>query len=642
MNSNFYKYFSLLFAICCFSASVDAQVYVNVTATGTNDGSSWTNAYSSLQNALDNAASGNEVWVAAGTYSPGSAVTDFFNVGVQGQAIYGGFAGTETMLSQRDIATNKTILSGDVSDDDVANDFTTNRSDNNYHVMWVVDTIDNTTIIDGFYIEHGNTQPATGSGNDRRGGGILSYGSPIIRNCTFTQNYGYYGGSIYPRGGGANNVLVENCTFNNNDAGFGSGAYLVAGGAFNDCIFSNSYATRGAGVYCAGDLTIFNNCEFKNLGDQTTRGGALYGATGITMNNCLVNLSSGIWGGAIYATDILNIDSCTFSNSATVEAGGILCAFDAVVNITNSTFEGNAADRGGALYAQNDSVVLNVENCYFFGNSAAGSGGSIYALAGPLVNVNNSEFDLNAADFGAGIAFSSGDGKTGKDRLTVTNSKFHDNIAGSQGAAINISNVDSVFLTSCLIYENIANGNGNGGGISFNSGDTLPVYASLMNLTFANNVGLLASNIAAWEDEATEGDVTIVMQNTILYDNIGPSYAIEAGTPLVISNGGNISLDNSLMAEFTNTNDLNATDPLFLDEVNRDYRLHYNSPAVDKGIPTNAPLTDINGDPRLGVLDIGAIEHFIAVNTQQALLIENNFDVYPNPVRETLRFSLEK
>ena len=122
MNSNFYKYFSLLFAICCFSASVDAQVYVNVTATGTNDGSSWTNAYSSLQNALDNAASGNEVWVAAGTYSPGSAVTDFFNVGVQGQAIYGGFAGTETMLSQRDIATNKTILSGDVSDDDVAND----------------------------------------------------------------------------------------------------------------------------------------------------------------------------------------------------------------------------------------------------------------------------------------------------------------------------------------------------------------------------------------------------------------------------------------------------------------------------------------------------------------------------------------
>ena len=109
----------------------------------------------------------------------------------------------------------------------------------------------------------------------------------------------------------------------------------------------------------------------------------------------------------------------------------------------------------------------------------------------------------------------------------------------------------------------------------------------------------------------------------------------------MISNGGNISLDNSLMAEFTNTNDLNATDPLFLDEVNRDYRLHYNSPAVDKGIPTNAPLTDINGDPRLGVLDIGAIEHFIAVNTQQALLIENNFDVYPNPVRETLRFSLE-
>ena len=642
MNSNFYKYFSLLFTIFCFSASANAQVYVNAAATGTNDGSSWANAYVNLQSALDNAASGSETWVAAGTYSPGSAVSDFFNVGLQGQAIYGGFVGTETMLSQRDIATNQTILSGDVSNDDVANDFVNNRSDNNYHVMWVVDTIDNTTIIDGFSIEHGNTLPATGSGNDRRGGGILSYGSPIIRNCTFTQNYGHYGGSLYPRGSGANNILVEDCTFSDNEASYGGAAvYLLAGGIFNDCVFEDSYSPRGGAVYSAGDLTTFNNCDFTNLGDGTTRGGAIYGSSGITLNNCLVDLSSGIWGGAIYATDVTNIDSCIFSNTTTTEAGGILCAFDAVVNITNSNFEGNAADRGGALYVQNDSVILNVDNCYFFANSALGNGGGIYGLAGAIIQVSNSDFDFNIADFGACIAINSGDGKTVKDRLTVTNSKFYDNISSNQGGAINISNVDSVFLTSCLIHDNIANGTGNGGGISFNSGDTLPVYASLMNLTLANNIGLFASNIAAWEDDASSGNLTIVMQNTILYDNLGLNYVVEAGSPLVVSNGGNLSSDPTLMAEFTNTNDLNTTDPLFIDEVNRDYRLHYNSPAVDKGIATNAPLTDVNGDPRLGILDMGAIEYFITVNTQQTLLVENNFDVYPNPVRETLSFSLE-
>ena len=51
-----------------------------------------------------------QVWVAAGTYSGYNSSTRFPMV--SGVEVYGGFAGTETLLSERDVENNKTILDG--------------------------------------------------------------------------------------------------------------------------------------------------------------------------------------------------------------------------------------------------------------------------------------------------------------------------------------------------------------------------------------------------------------------------------------------------------------------------------------------------------------------------------------------------
>ena len=72
-------------------------VYVKTGATGANNGTSWQNAFTSLASAVNVANACENIWVAAGTYPTSGAIL-FLN---NGATIYGGFAGTETNLSQR-------------------------------------------------------------------------------------------------------------------------------------------------------------------------------------------------------------------------------------------------------------------------------------------------------------------------------------------------------------------------------------------------------------------------------------------------------------------------------------------------------------------------------------------------------------
>jgi hypothetical protein len=73
-------------------------IYVNAAATGANSGASWTDAYPTLQQALDAATSGSEIWVAAGVYIPSQRTDPADPLTVtfalkNGVAIYGGFNG---------------------------------------------------------------------------------------------------------------------------------------------------------------------------------------------------------------------------------------------------------------------------------------------------------------------------------------------------------------------------------------------------------------------------------------------------------------------------------------------------------------------------------------------------------------------
>jgi len=134
--------------VTCFAPAAEAAViYVDASAGGSGSGRSWTNAHTDLQAALEAASSGDEIWVSTGTYSPGSAPEDTFEM-KNCVRIYGGFAGTETRRSQRDPAVSITVLSG---------------GNNNYHVVTADTGVGNSALLDGLTVTGGKL------GNGERG-----------------------------------------------------------------------------------------------------------------------------------------------------------------------------------------------------------------------------------------------------------------------------------------------------------------------------------------------------------------------------------------------------------------------------------------------------------------------------------------
>src|SRR5690606_30817337 len=115
-----YLFFTIILIL--FSRYGFSQIiYVAQNATG--NGTSWANATGNLKFALSNAVAGTQVWVKEGIYYPTTCtICDFskrdtrFSI-PNGIKLYGGFSGTETAISQRDVNAHPTYLSGDIDQD---------------------------------------------------------------------------------------------------------------------------------------------------------------------------------------------------------------------------------------------------------------------------------------------------------------------------------------------------------------------------------------------------------------------------------------------------------------------------------------------------------------------------------------------
>jgi predicted outer membrane repeat protein len=329
--------------------------YVNDDASGSNNGTSWADAYTSLQSAI--AYSCTEIWVAAGTYKPdASDRTISFNL-ESGTAIYGGFAGTETLFSQRDYVSNVTTLSGDLNGDDI--EFS-NNGENSYHVV-NGGVANNTAILNGFTIIGGN---ANGSSANSFGGGMYNNSSsPSLANITFVGNAGDTGGGMYNN---SSSPSLTNVTFVGNTANYGGGMYNFSSNpSFTNVTFIGNTANEGGGMY--------------NLSSSPS-------LTTITFSSNTGNISGG---GLINDLSSPSLTNVTFSGNTAPEGGGMYNRNSSFSSLTNVTFSSNTAGYGGGMYTTNTSHP-NLTNVTFSGNTASTSGGGIFVTGlGSSLNLKN-------------------------------------------------------------------------------------------------------------------------------------------------------------------------------------------------------------------------------------------------------------
>ena len=340
--------------------SASSVLYAAPTATGSADCSSWANACT-LQTALTNATSGDQIWVQQGVHRPGSNQTDTFTL-KDGVAVYGGFAGTETSLNQRDWQTNVTVLSGDIDQNDIAdaNGVVTSAMDiagnNAYHVVTGGGT-NNTAVLDGFVITAGNANIPL---DDAGGGMYNNNSSPTLRNLIFSGNAANSGGGMANLN--SSNPTLTNVTFSGNAADFG-------GGMYNE---NSSNPT-------------LTNVTFSGNDANSNGGGMFNQSSSPTLTNvAFIGNTAGSWGGGMdnIANSSPTLTNVIFSGNAASFQGGGMGSFFSSLTLTNVTFSGNTAGSsgGGMEHGNSNSTLTNV---IMWGNTAPSSAG-IFHYGGTL------------------------------------------------------------------------------------------------------------------------------------------------------------------------------------------------------------------------------------------------------------------
>lgn len=337
---------------------ISRKMYIKANASGSNNGTSWTNAYSDLQTALTAAGPGDELWIAAGTYKPHASDPNVSFVMKDNIGIYGGFAGNESTLSARNFNTHKVILSGDIdSNDDMSGDYLVNYSGNTRELIGFAGrsyTLDGVTL-------QGASNTAMSMGTQ---------GNPIVRNVIFRYNFSAsFGAAIYLATG---NATLENLVFEHN---LSSGTTTGAG--------------RGGAILItsAGNLKLTNAIFYKNRAEGTRGfGGAI---------------DVGEFGSQATLTNV------AFAQNSASARGGAIDIYDDVT-LRNVTMAGNTAPLGGGVF--NFAANINAKNLLLWTSSLSGvtfdsaQGNITLPSAGtPFVNAANPA----GAD---GIYFTSDDG----------------------------------------------------------------------------------------------------------------------------------------------------------------------------------------------------------------------------------------
>ena len=518
---------AVLALLCPVSAKT---IYVDDDAAGANNGTSWTNAYLYLQDALADANASEkpvEIRIAQGTYRPDQGANQTprdrettFQL-ISGVAIKGGYAGPDVNdvnavpidPNTREVGCFETILSGDIGTQHDA-------YDNSYHVVTASGT-DSSAILDSITIRGGRAdssvepRPSVPLGCSdlydvhpfvsahQCGGGMYNYlGSPTVRCCKFTHSVARCGGGLYNESA---DVTLVDCTFTDNSATAGGAIYNCltdctlagcrflnngggSGGAIRsqvsslgavNCHFTNNYAEAGGAMSIWGGNATLRNCSFEGNrahgGMQHADGGGIY----------FLPASDEVCGSC--ESQGITLTYCIFKANYANRYGG---GFYGYAELRECIFHSNEALAGGGIWGGG-----TLDNCIITNNRANCTGGGIYG-SGSFVNC---VFAVNAAGAAGGLYYDAGE-------TTLANCVFAGNSAGIGGGMCHQREPTSplqpwpvAVLANCTFAGNVATSTYSPGSPRSLS-DRLPCGAGIHN-----EATIRLSNCVLWGNSNTEG-----------------------------------------------------------------------------------------------------------------------------------------
>jgi predicted outer membrane repeat protein len=367
-----------------------------------------------IQDAIDNAASGDTIYVCFGRYEFDTDL-HIFDPGMNLTMVGDGIG--ETMLDGTD--STRLINANPAGGNDGGGTLT--LRDLSIEDADTETEFDNGGAVnaDGLSLTRVSISGSDGAYN---GGALYAEGNVTIADSTFTDNDTSEYGAVLYSWNSARTVTISNSVFVGNTAGQVGGAINATTVTVTGSTFTNNDAAVYGGAINATTVTVTGSTFTNN--NAVIDGGAIKATTvtvtGSTFTDNDADGSSG--GGAILAYTATVTDS-TFTNNTADSYGGAISAY--ITTATGSSFTDNTANYGGAI----NTYTATVTDITFTNNDVTSHGG---AISTTTATVSNSTFRGNTADFYGGAIYADS-------TATVTSSTFTSNTSVNAGGAISAS-----------------------------------------------------------------------------------------------------------------------------------------------------------------------------------------------------------
>jgi hypothetical protein len=461
--------------------------------------------YSTIQAAVDAAAPGSLIKVAAGTYT-GMQNVPSLNTGT--------FTATQMVVITKSITIQGGYTTSDwANPDPIANPVTLDARRQG-RVIVITGTI--TPTIAGLHIIGGNGTGLGGSRfGDAAGGGVyVSQASATIADCTIYSNTGHavpdvwgnsYGGGLYLSGSDGATLQGNSITTNTGSTrgrGYGGGLYLDRSDhvTLNGNVVMGNTGTRvgngqggGLSLYDSNDVTLDGNVISDNVGTTSANydgggvsivGGSYITLTGNTIRGNLAGAAAS-WGGGLYLDSVSQ------------------------VALTGNTIDGNVTTiygglgRGGGLYLEeivdiilSDNLIIG--NAGHFDSSTSSWGGGVYIeRGGPITLANNVIADNKVTTAGSGLYVEGA-------ALRLLHTTIARN-TGGDGSGVCVTDdggyYSAVALTNTILVSHTV-------GVTVSTGNTVTIEATLWHGNTSNwdGAGAILHSQDRGGDPAFAGD----------------------------------------------------------------------------------------------------------------------------------------